>query len=154
MQKHKMASSFSDKGFGKINGIFPRPPVSIHGLIYKVAQLFFRIKKTGLKTIVFSAVKNGFLIDGRFSEFSGDGCHMTGGGADIGPLAPAGVVLVGFRPVTQRYFDYHHAETDTIDKVNERELELGAIAIATLAWAVADHEGTFPRNPVQEKEGR
>jgi len=40
-----MASMLSDKGFGEINGIFPRPPVDIHGFIHQIAEFLFRIKK-------------------------------------------------------------------------------------------------------------
>ena len=47
-----------------------------------------------------------------------------GSGADIGPLKGDDVTLVGYRPDSQRYFDYHHTSTDTFDKVNKRELEI------------------------------
>lgn len=60
-----------------------------------------------------------------------------GGGADISPLAAAGVPAIGLSPESSRYFDYHHCETDTIDKVNPRELELGATAMAILSYALA-----------------
>jgi len=60
-----------------------------------------------------------------------------GGGADIGPLKPFGTALIGLSPESQRYFDYHHSNHDTIDKVHPRELELGAIAMAILSWAIA-----------------
>lgn len=59
-----------------------------------------------------------------------------GGGADIGPLAPQGTILLGYLPDSQRYFDYHHAENDTFDKVNRRELELGAAAIASMIYLI------------------
>jgi hypothetical protein len=59
-----------------------------------------------------------------------------GGGVDIDPLKPFGTVLIGLSPESQRYFDYHHSHHDTIDKVHPRELELGAIAMAILSWAV------------------
>lgn len=62
-----------------------------------------------------------------------------GGGADVGPLQPQGAVLFGLEPDTQRYFDYHHSDKDTLDKVNAREIELGALAMATLAWLISDH---------------
>jgi hypothetical protein len=39
---------------------------------------------------------------------------------------------------SHRYFDYHHSESDTLDKVNERELELGAAAVALLAYLIAE----------------
>ncbi|NUN69542.1 MAG: M20/M25/M40 family metallo-hydrolase [Bacteroidetes bacterium] len=61
-----------------------------------------------------------------------------GGGADIGPLKPFGTALIGLSPESQRYFDYHHSNHDTIDKVHPRELELGAVAMAILAWAIAE----------------
>jgi hypothetical protein len=59
-----------------------------------------------------------------------------GGGADIGPLKEQGTVLIGFLPDSQRYFDYHHSEADTFDKVNRRELELGAAAMASLIYLI------------------
>jgi hypothetical protein len=57
-----------------------------------------------------------------------------GGGADIGPLKTKGIVLAGLRPDSQRYFDHHHAENDTFEFVNQRELELGAGAMASLVY--------------------
>ncbi|MDG1572317.1 M20/M25/M40 family metallo-hydrolase [Robiginitalea sp. M366] len=59
-----------------------------------------------------------------------------GSGADIGPLKPQGPILAGLRPDTQRYFDYHHAETDTFSAINRRELELGAATMAALVYLV------------------
>jgi hypothetical protein len=63
-----------------------------------------------------------------------------GSGADIAPLKDGRVVLAGLRPDSQRYFDHHHAATDTFDGINKRELELGAAAMATLVYLV-DHFG-------------
>jgi len=57
-----------------------------------------------------------------------------GSGADIGPLKSESISLFGYRPDSQRYFDYHHASTDTFDKVNKRELELGAASMASLIY--------------------
>ena len=58
------------------------------------------------------------------------------GGADVGPLLLQGVPVAGLTPDSQRYFDYHHSTIDTIDKVNPRELHLGAAAMAALIWLV------------------
>jgi hypothetical protein len=55
-------------------------------------------------------------------------------GADIGPLKTEKMVMAGLRPDTQRYFDHHHAENDTFEHVNRRELELGAAAMASLVY--------------------
>ncbi|MCF2873472.1 MULTISPECIES: M20/M25/M40 family metallo-hydrolase [unclassified Tenacibaculum] len=57
-----------------------------------------------------------------------------GSGADIGPLKDDHVTLVGYRPDSQRYFDYHHAATDTFDKVNKRELELGSASMTSIVY--------------------
>lgn len=61
-----------------------------------------------------------------------------GGGADVAPLGPLGAALFGLTPDNQRYFDYHHSRNDTLDKVNPRELQMGAIALATLAWKISE----------------
>jgi hypothetical protein len=73
------------------------------------------------------------------------------GGVDIGPLARAGVPLVGFRPDDERYFDHHHCERDTLDAVHPRELALGAGAIAGLLHVVANLPEPLPRNPPNER---
>jgi hypothetical protein len=57
-----------------------------------------------------------------------------GSGADIGPLKTNANVLAGLRPDSQRYFDHHHAENDTFDAVNKRELELGAATLTSLVY--------------------
>jgi hypothetical protein len=57
-----------------------------------------------------------------------------GSGADISPLKEESVTLVGYRPDSQRYFDYHHTSTDTFDKVNKRELELGSASMASIIY--------------------
>ena len=58
------------------------------------------------------------------------------GGADISSLKRMNVPLIGFRPDTQKYFKYHHTPIDRFDKVDERELELGAAAITSLVYLI------------------
>jgi carboxypeptidase Q len=58
------------------------------------------------------------------------------GGADVNALMLQGATVAGLTPDSQRYFDYHHSATDSIDKVNPRELHLGAGALASLIWLV------------------
>jgi hypothetical protein len=70
-----------------------------------------------------------------------------GGGADISPLAEFGVPLAGLYPNPQRYFDFHHSENDVLAAVHPRELQLGAISLASMAWLAAELEGDWPRNP-------
>jgi len=46
------------------------------------------------------------------------------------------VTLAGLHTDTQRYFDLHHAASDTFDKVNRREMQLGSAAMAALIYLV------------------
>ncbi len=64
-----------------------------------------------------------------------------GSGADISPLKNEDIVLAGLRPDSQRYFDHHHAENDTFEHVNKRELELGAATMTSLIY-LFDKYGT------------
>ena len=63
-----------------------------------------------------------------------------GGGADIGPLRDQGPILIGLEPDSQRYFYYHHTEADVFESVDQRELELGAAAMAALVYLI-DQDG-------------
>ena len=64
----------------------------------------------------------------------GLGLWKGGSGADISPLKSQRGLLLGFRPDSQRYFDYHHTAIDGPDAVNKRELELGVAAITSLVY--------------------
>lgn len=66
-----------------------------------------------------------------------------GSGADVGPLKADSNVLAGLRPDSQRYFDHHHAASDTFDAVNKRELELGAATMTSLVYLI-DKYGINP----------
>ena len=58
-------------------------------------------------------------------------------GADVEPLNDSTGALAGeLIPDSQRYFDYHHAASDVFEKVNKRELELGAINMAALIYLI------------------
>ena len=61
------------------------------------------------------------------------------GGADVGPLMAKGYAVGQILPDSQRYLDYHHTAVDTLDKVNPRELQLGAAAMAALVYLVDKH---------------
>jgi Zn-dependent M28 family amino/carboxypeptidase len=59
-------------------------------------------------------------------------------GADISPLHALGVTCFGLFVDGHRYFDYHHTAVDDLAAVNERELALGAAAMAFAASTLAD----------------
>ena len=62
-------------------------------------------------------------------------------GTDIEPLETAvhPKALIGYDCDSQRYFDIHHTAADTFDKVNRRELELGAGSMAALIYLLAKY---------------
>jgi carboxypeptidase Q len=59
-------------------------------------------------------------------------------GTDIGPMAPAGVPEIGLDVDGRTYFDIHHTEADTLDKVDPAALADDVAAVAALAYVVAD----------------
>jgi hypothetical protein len=59
-----------------------------------------------------------------------------GSGADIGPLKGLGTFLMGLRPDSQRYFDFHHTANDRIQAVNQRELSLGTATMASMVYLI------------------
>ena len=61
-----------------------------------------------------------------------------GSGADLIPLIPKGVTGLGLSVDGRKYFDYHHSEADTLDKVDPQQLADGVAAVAVLAYVAAD----------------
>jgi aminopeptidase-like protein len=64
-------------------------------------------------------------------EFAGN--H---GGADITPLRELNVPVSEYVTDSQRYFDIHHTPEDTFEKVNRRELLLGAVVMTQLIYMI------------------
>lgn len=64
----------------------------------------------------------------------------NGGGADIRHLQEAGVLGIAVRPEGSHYFDLHHTEADTIDKVDPGHLQRNAMAMALMAYILAERE--------------
>jgi hypothetical protein len=57
-------------------------------------------------------------------------------GTDLYPLHDMGVPTAELVPDSQRYFDIHHTEEDTFEKVNRRELLLGATVMTQLIYMI------------------
>jgi carboxypeptidase Q len=62
----------------------------------------------------------------------------TGSGSDISPLERQGVLCVGLRPDLEAYFDVHHTDADTYDKVDPALLREGTAMVAGLVWQLAN----------------
>jgi Zn-dependent M28 family amino/carboxypeptidase len=61
-----------------------------------------------------------------------------GGGEDISALVRDGVVGMSERAAGTHYFDWHHSEADTLDKVNPDDFRKSVAALAVMSYAVAD----------------
>ena len=66
-----------------------------------------------------------------------------GGGADIGPLMRGGVPGFGLRTVGEHYFDWHHTDADTLDKVDPLNLRKAIAVLAIHGYVLADMPGTL-----------
>ncbi|MEK7730059.1 MAG: M28 family peptidase [candidate division KSB1 bacterium] len=73
-----------------------------------------------------------------FESIGAERITRGGSGADISVLVRDGVPGLGLVPESHRYFDYHHSDNDTIDKVHPRELQLGAAAMAIMAYLISE----------------
>lgn len=71
---------------------------------------------------------------------------------DISPLAMAGVPALGLRTVMEHYFDWHHTEADTVDKVKPVEFQRNVAALAVMAYVLADMPDTLSRKAAEPRQ--
>jgi len=58
--------------------------------------------------------------------------------ADVEPLLADGVPALGLRTVMQHYWDYHHTQADTFDKIVPDEFRRCTATMAVMAYMLAD----------------
>jgi Zn-dependent M28 family amino/carboxypeptidase len=80
------------------------------------------------------AVEIGKLLE----SIEGGQITPGGGGSDIGPLLADGVPGFGNRTVGTHYFDWHHTNADSFDKIVPREFQLNVASLAVLSYVLAD----------------
>ncbi len=61
-----------------------------------------------------------------------------GGGSDIEPLMGAGVPGLGEITTMAHYFDWHHTEADTLDKVDPAMFRKNVASLAVMTYILAD----------------
>jgi carboxypeptidase Q len=59
-------------------------------------------------------------------------------GTDLIPLGPAGVPRLSHTTNGATYFDYHHTDADTLDKVDPKLLQTNATMMAVVAYVLAE----------------
>ena len=95
-----------------------------------------------------SAVAPGALSEKAFERLKAIGNLLTsiganqitrsGGGSDIEPLMESGVPGLGELSSGAHYFDWHHTEADTFDKINPQDFRESVASMAVMAFVLAD----------------
>ncbi|WP_246283094.1 M20/M25/M40 family metallo-hydrolase [Marinifaba aquimaris] len=65
------------------------------------------------------------------------------GGPDVSVLAKLGVPVVNWLQDGRDYFDYHHSQEDTLDKIDPKNLQQNVSIYATFAYMVANSDINF-----------
>lgn len=70
-----------------------------------------------------------------------DRVNQGGGGSDVEPLGALGVPMLSPTTTVAHYFDWHHTQADTVDKVNREDFRKNVAVLAVLAFVLADMPG-------------
>ncbi len=76
-----------------------------------------------------------------------------GSGADVGPSVAEGVAGIGAEHDTEHYFDIHHTNADTFEKVDAETLARNVAALAVLTYVLADMPERL-REPIPARASR
>ena len=109
------------------SGVPPVPggPVDINALPPAVKQ-----SVTALQDIV-----------SMLGPIGADTVSPGGGGSDIEAIVADGVPALSPRTTEAHYFDWHHTEADTLDKVDPVEFRKNAAMLSVVAYVLADMDG-------------
>jgi len=81
-----------------------------------------------------------------------DTVATSGGGSDIGPIVAEGVPSLSPRTVAEHYFDWHHTEADTLDKVDLEDYRKNVAMLSVVAYVLADMDGKLAGRKGQFRE--
>ena len=80
-------------------------------------------------------------IGSLFDGLDAAAVKWGGGGADVSPLTRDGVPGMSLDTVGEHYFDWHHTNADTIDKVSPADLRRATGMLAVMGYVLADMPG-------------
>ena len=80
-------------------------------------------------------------IASLLASVGADTVSPGGGGSDIGPIVADGVPALSPRTVGDHYFDWHHTEADTLDKVDPDAFRRNTAMLSVVAYILADMDG-------------
>jgi len=82
-------------------------------------------------------------LGGALEPFGPIDLRLGGSGADVSPMVAEGVPGIGVGHAATHYFDVHHTQADTVDKVDPDDLAFNAATLASFAYALAQSDVTF-----------
>lgn len=80
-------------------------------------------------------------------KIDADKVNAGGGGSDIGPIVAKGVPSLSPTTSGGHYFDWHHTQADTLDKVDKNDFRKNVAVLAVLAYVLADMPGRLAGRP-------
>jgi Peptidase family M28 len=86
------------------------------------------------------------------SRIQANQVNAGGGGSDIEPLVSKGVPSLSPTTTGEHYFDWHHTQADTVDKVNPEDFQKNVAVLAVLAYVLADMPGRLAGSTVEQEQ--
>jgi len=77
-------------------------------------------------------------ISKLLKRIGADRVQSGGSEADVEPLLASGVPVLGLRTTMEHYWDYHHTQADTFDKIVPEDFKRCVATFAVMAYALAD----------------
>ena len=119
-----------------------RAEIAKHIIAIESDSGIYRPEGFGLAATASRLVRSNMLeIAKLLAGIDANRIGASGGGADIGPIMREGVVGANLDVEGSRYFDIHHTEADTLDKIDPRDLSLCVATMAVMAYTIADMPG-------------
>jgi hypothetical protein len=126
-------------GYGSIGG--PRRPRTLAGASGVPAAAAAPLDVNAMPGHVKQSLVTLQDIVSLLGPIGTDTVSAGGGGSDIGPLMADGVPALSPRTTAAHYFDWHHTEADTLDKVDPVEFRKNAAMLSVVAYVLADMDG-------------
>jgi hypothetical protein len=86
-------------------------------------------------------------IASLLKRLKADRVTQGGGGSDIEPLGVLGVPMLAPTTTVAHYFDWHHTQADTLDKVDRDDFRRNVAVLSVLAYVLADMPGRLAGSP-------
>jgi hypothetical protein len=126
-------------GYGSMGG--PRRPRTLAGARGTPPVPAGPMDVSGMSAEVKQSVAALQDIVSMLGPIGTDTVSAGGGGSDIEEIVADGVPALSPRTIEAHYFDWHHTEADTLDKVDPVEFRKNAAMLSVVMYVLADMDG-------------